>query len=162
MSLQTILASAFNTLATRGSIRASGYAVPTSACTSIDRLSSGDRILAALWVTRTVEKTLDAVSRAFITAKYTGPSKERDSALDVLTAAILTARVNPELMRAVVEREFIVGETYCPSTVKLGKDHGTSHVTAWKYAERVRLAIIEIGNNAYSMLKPAFESKGYC
>ena len=162
MSIQSILASAFNTLATRGSIRTSGYAVPTSACTSLDRLSSGDRMLAALWVANTIDKTLDAVGRAYVTYSYEGGTDaDQDAAIDALTDHLMVPKGNRELLRACVARERIIGESYCPSFATLAKQTGSSKSVAGRVGERVRLAMIQIADGAHDALRPAFEQKGY-
>ncbi|WP_168793658.1 hypothetical protein [Paraburkholderia aromaticivorans] len=108
MSVQRTLEHAYHALATRGAVRIAGYSAVSTASTA-QQLSTGERFLQALWVIQATQVALDAIGNAFVIATYDGHGEARQAAIDILTAHLMTAKANPDLLRAVIERELVIG-----------------------------------------------------
>lgn len=159
-SVSKALQFTFETIASEG-IKGAGYQEPTSASTVTSKFSQHDRHAMAAWTQQTAQNALSAVQWAWVTCTYDGRGDARHDALDVLTKALGKLHKNADLLRAVIDREFSMGETWCQSTPALARQTGASQPTVWRLAQKVELALSDLADEVSALLQAAFHAKGY-
>lgn len=153
--------STFDTLAMSGAIKCPGYDVPTAGSTRTDKISTGERFQQAGWILGVARRAVKPCESAWLTLTYDGPGEAREQALDCLTAHFSNAARNQPMLRAVIAREFIFGNTYCPPLVRVAKDTGAAVRAAEDCVKRIRPLLAELGKETNAAILKAFKNAGY-
>lgn len=159
-SVDQALSKVYEVIATSG-VKTATYGVPTAASSSTDKLSRMDRLTEAVWVTNVVDETLNVPQRAWVTCTYEGACASRHAAIETLSELNSGIHANPDLVRALVIRHFEFGETFCKSTVQIGKDTGVPQKTVWRADQKVMRALEALGSDVEAALRVAFEPRGW-
>jgi len=153
---------AFESLAVAESIKTPGYDEPTANATEKkSKLSRLDSVTQAVWVMKSTKESLTASEMAWATATYDGAGEAKRQAIDALADEYSTLSKSRELLIAVLDREFIIGETYCPSFATVAKDHGVSKSYAGAVGLRIQRAMRSLGNVAVTKLHEAYKNQGW-
>ncbi|KWN44659.1 hypothetical protein WT88_29445 [Burkholderia stagnalis] len=72
-----------------------------------------------------------------------------------------TIHANPDLVRALVVRHFEFGETFCKSTVQIGKETGVPQQTVSRAGQKMMRALDALGREVEDALRAAFEPRGW-
>ena len=155
------LETAFNVQATAGSIKCAAYEVPTAAATIKDKKTLQDRHTESVWILEVAKGALTALEWAWVTCTYDGAGQARDDALQSICDAYASLHGNAKLLAGCVRREFIFGESYCPSYARVAKDAGCSKEPAVRVGGRVEKAMRELGRQTSDKLNAAFAAKGW-
>jgi hypothetical protein len=155
------LTSMFETMALCDAINVPCYGEPTSRSTIVDRVSFQDRLMDAVHIKLATKATISDVQYAWATSAYDGMGKDRVRATDTLCAAFAGLHKNAELLRAVIEREFDHGETWCASFRDIARDFGVSKDYAARMGKKVQDAVSALRVETLAILKAAFEAKGW-
>ncbi|KWN32832.1 hypothetical protein WT86_18510 [Burkholderia stagnalis] len=115
----------------------------------------------AVWVTSVVDGTLSAEQRAWVTCKHEGACDRRNEAIETLSSMNSTIHANPDLVRALVVRHFEFGETFCKSTVQIGKETGVPQQTVSRAGQKMMRALDALGREVEDALRAAFEPRGW-
>ncbi|WP_118181269.1 hypothetical protein [Paraburkholderia phosphatilytica] len=155
------LEATFDTIALANAVKSPKYGVPTSGSTTRDKLSTGERYQQATWILAVAKKAVTPLQAAWLTLTYDEPGQARDEALTLLAEHFRPMARKPELLRAVIDREFIFGAGYCPPLIRIAKDTGVTTRGAEKACERIRPALAKLGEEANAAIHKVFKQAGY-
>jgi len=104
---------------------------------------------------------LSAAQMAWCTATYDGAGEAKRGALDTLCAAFSHLHANATLLAAVIDREFMIGETYCPSFGDIAKANNISKTVTVRLGVKVQKAALALGKSATAKLHATYKSHGW-
>lgn len=160
-SVSTALETTFNTLAAAGSIKCPAYEPPTANDTGKVKISAQDRMTQAVWIMDAAKSSLKAPAMALATCTYDGSGERRSEAVSVLAAHFERLHANAKLLRAVIEREIVFGNTYCPPLRQVAQEVGVSQTTVETVARRVQQAFAVLGVELERRLRAEFGRRGW-
>lgn len=108
-----------------------------------------------------VESHLSLDQRAVLDATYGGERGERPAAIDRLLPKFEHVNRNRALVRFLLMRDFLFGESYCPSQQQVAKECGVNQSTASRAAAQITPAIMALRESTHEKLRPAFERRGW-
>jgi hypothetical protein len=203
-SVHRALESIFETLALIDAIKVPGYSESVARSTVVDKVEWSDRVTEAAWAMQAIDSTLTAIERAAIVARYHrdpgtlrryegrrwSAAKADDAdqkhahALALLKLHLTHMHAKSELLEAVIDREFVFGESYMPTTEQIAEDmrgpttqrignvhkpanreigdaHGVSHMAVSRLAQKVARAVRSLEVRAHAALKERFAELGF-
>jgi hypothetical protein len=180
-SVHRALESIFETLALIEAVKVPGYSESVARSTVTGKVEWTDRITDAAWAMQAIDATLSAIERAAIVARYhrdpgtlrryegrrwtaakaDDGDQKHAHALALLKFNFGHMHAKKDLLEALINREFIHGEAYMPSTVQIAKDHGVSQPSVWRLAHKVQRAVHALEAGAYAALKERFTELGF-
>lgn len=124
-------------------------------------LSVGEKKVQAEAIHEVFKTHLSIDQRALLDAEHGGERGERHAGVERLVCLYEGMNRNRTLVRLLIAREMIVGESYAPSFGYVAKHSGVNTSTAWRAAERIAPEIAELRKATHAKLRPAFERRGW-
>jgi len=161
-SVHSGLSFSFENLAVAEGIKCPSYDEPTANATEKKgKLSRLDQVAQAVWIMKATQDALSAAQMAWCTATYDGAGEAKRGALDTLCAAFSHLHANATLLAAVIDREFMIGETYCPSFGDIAKANNISKTVTVRLGVKVQKAALALGKSATAKLHATYKSHGW-
>jgi hypothetical protein len=175
------LESIFETLALIEAVKVPGYSESVARSTVVDKVEWTDRVTDAAWAMQALDSTLTAIERAAIVARYHrdpgtlrryegsrwSAAKADDAdqkhahALALLKLHLTHQHAKGDLLEAVIEREFVHGESYMETTRQIGDRLGVSAMAVSRLAQKVERAVRALEVRAHAALKERFAELGF-
>jgi hypothetical protein len=159
--VHTGLAGAFEAIAIRDAIKCPSYDEPTAGSTALGKRSVQDNATDSAWVLQTAKAALTELEWAWVVCSYDGAGEDRRAALGVICAYFAGLHKNADLVRAVFDREFVLGETWCISLPGIAADTGVSLSTVERVTTRARLSLQQLNDSTGHKLQHAFGRQGW-
>ena len=115
----------------------------------------------AQYVHYVLESHLSLDQRALLDATHGGEYGERYAAIERLLCQFEGVHRNRMLIRMLLMREFIFGESYCPSQNRIARECGVNAMAASRAAAVLTPEIIKLRERTHEKLRPAFERRGW-
>jgi hypothetical protein len=175
------LETAFETMALASAINVPAYKMHMARTTATERIDWTDRITNAAWIMQTLNKTLDETECAVIVARYhrdagtvrrfenqrwnastpADQEGERARALKTITHKHADLHPNQPLLAAVIDREFVFGEAYMPTTRQVAQEFGVTQSVVARLSVKVGKLIREIEARTHERLQEKLASSGF-
>jgi hypothetical protein len=124
-------------------------------------LSVHEKKAQAQYVHDVIESHLSLDQRALLDATYGGERGERHAGVERLVRLLEGAHRNRSVVRALIAREFVFGEKYCPCLNRIAREFGIHPQTVTRTAAKVTPAIADLRTSAHEKLRPAFERRAW-
>jgi hypothetical protein len=124
-------------------------------------LSIHEKKAQAQFILDVVESHLSLDQRAVLDATYGGERGERPAAIDRLLPQFEHVNRNRALVRFLLMRDFLFGESYCPSQNQVARKCGVNAMAASRAAARIAPVIAKLREATHAKLRPAFERRGW-
>lgn len=180
-SVHRALESIFETLALMDAIKVPGYSESVARSTVVDKVEWSDRVTDAAWAMQALDSTLSAIERAAIVARYHrdpgtlrryegrrwSAAKADDGdqkhahALALLKLHLSHLHAKGDLLEAVIEREFVHGESYMETTRQIGERLSVGKSSVDRLAQKVARATHSLEVTAHAALKERFAELGF-
>jgi hypothetical protein len=159
--VHTGLSGAFEAIALRDAIKTPGYDEPTAGSTALNKRSIQDNATDSAWVLQTARRALTELEWAWVVCSYDGAGEARRDALGVICAYFANLHKNAAMVRAVFDREFVLGETWCVALPGIAAETGVSLRTVERVTARARLSLNAVNESAATKLEKAFSRQGW-
>jgi hypothetical protein len=180
-SVHRALESIFETLALIDAIKVPGYSESVARSTVVDKVEWSDRVTDAAWAMQALDSTLSAIERAAVVARYHrdpgtlrryegrrwSAAKADDAdqkhahALALLKLHLTHLHAKGDLLEAVIEREFVHGESYMETTRQIGERLSVGKSSVDRLAQKVTRAVHSLEVTAHAALKERFAELGF-
>jgi hypothetical protein len=180
-SVHRALESVFETLALIEAVKVPGYSESVARSTVTGKVEWTDRITDAAWCMKAIDSTLTAIERAAIIARYhrdpgtlrryegrrwsAAKSDDGDQkhahALALLKFNFGYMHENKDLLEAVIDREFVFGEAYMPTTRQVADRIGVTQSSVARLAQKVARGVHALEVSAHQALKERFAELGF-
>jgi hypothetical protein len=180
-SVHRALESIFETLALIEAVKVPGYSESVARSTVVDKVEWSDRITDAAWAMQALDSTLSAIERAAIVARYhrdpgtlrryegrrwsaakAGDADQKHAhALALLKLHLTHLHAKGDLLEAVIEREFVHGESYMETTRQIGERLSVGKSSVDRLAQKVARAVHSLEVTAHAALKERFGELGF-
>lgn len=124
-------------------------------------LSVHEKKTQAQFILDVIESHLTPDQRALLDATYGGERGERAAGIDRLVCQFEHTNRNRALVRMILMREFVYGETYSPSLSRIARECGVNQSTASRTAAQITPEILAMREAAHKRLRPAFMRRGW-
>lgn len=124
-------------------------------------LSIHEKKTQAQFILDVIDSHLSLDQRAVLDATYGGERGERPAAIDRLLSQFEHVNRNRALVRFLLMRDFLFGESYCPSQNQVARECGVNAMAASRAAARIAPEIAKLRESTHEKLRPAFERRGW-
>jgi hypothetical protein len=124
-------------------------------------LSVHEKKAQAQYVHDVIESHLSLDQRALLDATYGGERGERHAGVERLVCLLEGAHRNRSVVRALVAREFVFGESYCWSLNRIAREFAIHPQTVARTAAKVAPVIAKLRTSVHEKLQPAFARRGW-
>jgi hypothetical protein len=124
-------------------------------------LSAAEKKVQARFILDVIESHLTLDQQAVLDATYGGENGERAAAIDRLVHMFERSNRSRALVRMLLMREFIYGNTYCPDIAAIARECGILRPSASRLAGTIASDIALLRESAVEKLRPAFERRGW-
>jgi hypothetical protein len=139
-------------------VKTASYGEYTAPDGSVLILSMHEKKAQAEHIHDVIASHLSADQRALLDATHGGD--DRHDAIERLVCRFEDANRNRTMLRMVLMREFIFGETYCPSQGRIARECGVNQATVSRIAARITQEIAALRQATHEKLRPALERRG--
>ncbi len=108
-----------------------------------------------------IDAMLSPSQRAWLDLTYDGAGEAKIAAVDALCLVMSGLSRNQALLRLVIMRSSVFGESFCPNLSEIARAAGASPQTCWNVDKRVSRAMQALSRETRALLRAEFERRGW-